>query len=262
MAVSAFYRSLFSDPLLNEFWGGVYANCGYWDTPFADGKAACDRLVDVSVQGIDPLGVHEVLDVACGHGGSTARLRRCFPLATVTATGIASTQLAHAQALVPAANFCFAIPTALPFPAGNFDVVTCYEAAFHFELRTDFFAEALRVLRPGGVLVLSDLLFVRGVPFMPAGNHLPNTRAYGQALSSSGFSGVRTTDITQLGWRCFRRQLNRYLLRFPANSLAIRDRLAANTFWPFVIRCNLMARAQKPDPGEMHTTGSNPPGSC
>lgn len=262
LAVSAFYRSFYSDPLLNEFFGDTYANFGYWDAPFANGKAACDRLVDVSVHGIDPTGVHDVLDVACGRGGSTARLRQCFPDARVTATGVDSTQLAHAQALVPEACFHCAVPTALPFPADKFDVVSCYEAAFHFESRADFFAEALRVLRPGGVLVLSDLLFVRGVPFMPAENHLQNTRAYDQALLAAGFSGVRTTDITQPGWRSFRRQLNRYLLRYPANSLAIRDRLAANTFWSLVMRYNLMARAVKPDPDEMRTTGLNPQGSC
>jgi len=262
LAVNAFYRSFYSDPLLNEFFGDIYANFGYWDAPFANGKAACDRLVDVSVQGIDPTGIHEVLDVACGRGGSTARLRLCFPDARMTATGVDSTQLVRAQALVPEASFLCAEPTALPFPAEKFDVVSCYEAAFHFESRADFFVEALRVLRPGGVLVLSDLLFVRGVPFMPAENHLQNARAYDQALSAAGFSGVRTTDITQLGWRSFRRQLNRFLLRYPANSLAIRDRLAANTFWSLVMRYNLMMRAVKPDPHGLCTTGLNPQGSC
>lgn len=242
-----FYEALFDDALLKSFWGDAYANCGYWDDGIDSGHAAGDRLVDISLRGIDAATVRDVLEVACGHGGATARLANHFPDAAITATGINTEQLAHARQRTPSVQFDEANPVALPYPEAAFDIVACFEAAFHFDTRERFLAEACSVLRPGGWLVMSDLLLARATQFMPKANYLPGTAAYRRVLDQTGFTRIDVEDITEPGWRSFRRALSRYLLPKASNPVAVRDLLAANSFWAFTIRQNVLVRARRED---------------
>ena len=65
--------------------------------------------------------------------------------------------------------------TAMPVADASIDLVIALESAFHFHTREDFFAEAFRVLRPGGRLVTADIL-----PMPPASG---GRRSWRQRLS-------------------------------------------------------------------------------
>lgn len=251
-----FYRELFADPLLQTFYGDSgYTNLGYWDETTPNAAAAGDRLVDTLLELIPTsaptCGIHAtVLDVACGFGGTTRRLARHFGSAAVTSVGISQEQLDETRRRAPGCTIVRMNATDLQFPDASFDLVCCVEAAFHFHTRERFLAEACRVLKPGGYLVLTDLLMAAGTPLVPPENHLPNARAYEALLQTSGFQDIVVVDVTQQTWRAFRRRLTSFLLESSAryaSLMGMRDLLAVNMTWAWAIRASLLAAGRRPE---------------
>lgn len=155
------YEPRFLSTRHRTFYGDSgYSNFGYWSEGVANGRAACDSLLD-RLLGMLPGPPASLLDVACGEGGTTTRVREVFPAAEVTAVNISPGQLSRAAARCPGARFLRMDATRLEFADATFDVVLCVEAAYHFNTREAFLREAFRVLRPGGSLLLTDGI-VRG----------------------------------------------------------------------------------------------------
>ncbi len=113
-----------------------------------------ERIVQVAAPQPDDI----ALDVATG-GGHTA-LKLAPHVKAVTATDITQAMLDAAQAFVTpqASNVTFKLADAeaLPFEDESFDIVTCRIAAHHFSDIYRFVLESVRVLRPGGRLVVQD----------------------------------------------------------------------------------------------------------
>ena len=100
--------------------------------------------------------VSAVLEVGCGTGhwlaemrSATASAERCFLAGVEPAAGM----LARAREAAPAARLVRAQAEALPWRDGAFDRVVCINALHHFADRESFFAEARRILKPGGALM-------------------------------------------------------------------------------------------------------------
>jgi ubiquinone/menaquinone biosynthesis C-methylase UbiE len=125
--------------------------------------------------------------------------------------------------------------TAMDLPDASCDVVTAVECAFHFNTRADFFREAFRILRPGGRLVLADVIRAapRGVLCrrlqdfnwarfaqvlsIPQAN-ADRRDAYTESLRATGFTDVEVTPITEHvfpGWHRALQQDPALLRRLP-----------------------------------------------
>jgi len=189
-----------------------YFNFGYWGGGAASQREASEALVDKLASNIGP-DAGPILDVACGLGASTQRLTRSWPATAISAINISPAQLDAAQARAPDCSFRVMDATKLDFPDGYFAAVICVEAAFHFDTRDKFLAEAFRVLKPGGVLVLSDILF-RAMPKavfeasrVPAANHVADISAYRARFEAAGYGAIEVTDATDACLGAFHRNL-------------------------------------------------------
>jgi len=99
--------------------------------------------------------VADAIDIGCGTGLSTKALRQ---IATrVVGIDDSREMLRHAQS-VEGLNFIQAPGEAIPFEALSFDMISLSQS-FHWLDRAKFFAEARRVLRPGGWIIVYDNYF-------------------------------------------------------------------------------------------------------
>jgi ubiquinone/menaquinone biosynthesis C-methylase UbiE len=99
-----------------------------------------------------------VLEVAAGTGVVTRHLARCVPAACgLVATDLNQPMLDHAAAVGTSrpVQWQQADAMQLPFADASFDAVLCQFGVMFFPVKARAFAEARRVLRPGGVFLFN-----------------------------------------------------------------------------------------------------------
>jgi MPBQ/MSBQ methyltransferase len=161
-SVATSYDEWTEDGILEYYWG-EHIHLGHYGSPphQKDFLAAKADFVHEMVRwgGLDKLSPNTtVLDVGCGIGGSSRILAKEYGFA-VTGITISPGQVKRAQALTPegvSAQFKVDDAMALSFPDASFDVVWSIEAGPHMPDKAVFARELMRVLKPGGVLVVAD----------------------------------------------------------------------------------------------------------
>jgi SAM-dependent methyltransferase len=105
------------------------------------------------VLGPQPLAA--ILDIGCGTGHWLAAMRGCARI--VAGMDLSAGMLTRAHAAAPDAVLVQARAEQPPFAAATFDRIVCVNALHHFADRDAFFADARRMLRPGGALLTIGL---------------------------------------------------------------------------------------------------------
>ncbi|PNW45153.1 UNVERIFIED_CONTAM: delta(24)-sterol C-methyltransferase [Euhalothece sp. KZN 001] len=161
-SVANSYDEWTEDGILEFYWG-EHIHLGHYGTPpqrkdFLQAKA--DFVHEMARWGgLDklPAGT-SVLDVGCGIGGSSRILAQNYGF-NVTGVTISPQQVKRAQELTPdglSAKFMVDDAMSLSFPDGSFDVVWSIETGPHIPDKESFAKELLRVVKPGGLLVVAD----------------------------------------------------------------------------------------------------------
>jgi SAM-dependent methyltransferase len=177
--MSAVERSFCRNPL----WGGF----------------ARKAVLPWALQGVTPAG--ELLELGGGSGAMAAGTAQTFPDLKLVFTDIDPAMVRAARQRLrghPQITVAEADVTDLPFEDGRFDVVASYLMLHHVVEWRQAVAEALRVLRPGGVFVGYDLHRTRAAEWIHVLDRSPHRLIgrsdFAPALMAAGFDRVRVTQ--------------------------------------------------------------------
>jgi sarcosine/dimethylglycine N-methyltransferase len=206
-AYRRFYDTALSE-LLSAIWGGNL-HMGLFERPDDSLASAQLCMKDHMVRhaGLQP--GQEVFEAACGVGATAIHLARNYGV-SVKATNIAQAQLEEGAERVRRAgladrvSFAFADYHDLGGEDASHDCWWCQEALLYATDRRQVFAEARRVVKPGGKIVFTDLtLSHKLVPeerrsFMSdiRAPHLWAIEDYDRLLSDMNFTVAQRQDLS------------------------------------------------------------------
>jgi demethylmenaquinone methyltransferase / 2-methoxy-6-polyprenyl-1,4-benzoquinol methylase len=110
---------------------------------------------------VAPQSGEKILDIAAGTGTSSMALK--LPGVEVVAADFSKGMLAEGKKRYPELEFVFADAMKLPFKNNEFDVVTMSFGLRNVQDRDKALGEFLRVLKPGGRLVICEFSHVPGL---------------------------------------------------------------------------------------------------
>ncbi|HUL34293.1 MAG TPA: class I SAM-dependent methyltransferase [Candidatus Eisenbacteria bacterium] len=196
-------------PYYQELWGN-HIHHGLWVRGNETKEEAQDLLIE-HLAGLARISKGaRILDIGCGFGGTSLYLCRQFGVA---ATGITISPVQVKMANEAAerqradARFCLMDAEAMTF-AEPFDVLWSMESISHYQDREKFFAEAAKLLKPGGMFALTDWFKRPGLSATEEKKYiapidegmfvrLADMDAYEDWLRASGLEIVCREDLTK-----------------------------------------------------------------
>lgn len=144
-----------AESIFFDLWSANYDRPGFQATTYRP-------IHDAVLARLDDVEPDRVLDLGCGTGQLTERLRDRFPDAEVVGIDLSDGMLQKASERAHTGDFVRANAQSLPLAAGTLDVVTCTESFHWYDDQEAAVAEMARLLRPGGRLIIASIATVTG----------------------------------------------------------------------------------------------------
>jgi tocopherol O-methyltransferase len=228
--VAEHYNSL--DPWYRKLWGD-HLHHGLWRKGNETPELAVEQLVDLIAEKGELKKGESVCDIGCGYGATARLLTRKWG-ANVTGFSLSERQLAYAREKDPHSTYLLADWLQNSLPPNSYDLAISVESSEHMVDKAKFFAEAYRVLKPGGKLVICAWLSkenprpweVRHLlePICREGRlpSLGSVSDYTQLMLQTGFGKISYEDLTVnvrktwaiCGYRMLRELKNREFRHF------------------------------------------------
>lgn len=183
--------------LLKTVWGEGFLSPGGTDE------------IDEVMKGIDASG-KKVLDIGCGCGGAAIHLIKNHGAKSVLGIDTESLVIQRAEELATKynlsnlVNFCCVKPGPLDILDESFDIVFSKEVFLHISDKDDLIKDIYRVLKPGGLVAVSDWMRIDDNPpsiqmkqYISAEGldmYMCSLKRYEQALKNAGFIDIVIKD--------------------------------------------------------------------
>jgi 27-O-demethylrifamycin SV methyltransferase len=197
----------------------------------------------------------DILDVGCGSGAPAIRLVRDHDVRvlgiTTSEVGVAEATARAAAAGVTGARFQLRDGMDNGLPDNSFDRVWVLESSHLMREREQLISECARVLRPGGRLVLCDLIRYREIPFTEVRGrradfvtlrtafgdaHFETLEFYADAARRHGLEVDRMEDLTAATLPTF----DRWRTNAATHRLEVEPALDTAGFEAFVRSCDIL----------------------
>lgn len=207
----SYYDSSDADNFYYTIWGGEDIHVGIYQYEGEDIKTASNRTVATMVEKLPPItGNTKILDLGAGYGGAARYLAGKFGC-EVTCLNISEAEnernreknkdqkLDH-LVTVHGGNF-----EETPYEDGRFNIVWSEDAFLHSDRKPKIFAEASRVLKPGGHLIFTDPMqadecdpaVLKPILERIHLKEMGSVKKYRQYAADNGFEEIETVEMPE-----------------------------------------------------------------